>query len=479
MRSLLFDCSGGWRACAGLFSGRGRPVRLWSSGVALSTTMRRAIALAERLERGPYGPDPLELSVERSPGVDGCGHSVRACAALGRQSFYQRGWKPGEQHLGGSQEFGVTFTDHMLLVRYHEGHWGKPAIVSRRPLELDPGCSSLQYGLQIFEGMKAYRPDPVGSESGDVVRLFRPRDNLQRMYRSAARLALPLFDPEAMLRLIDEYVRVEADWVPVRDLPDDSRPVSLYLRPCLISTDARLGVRRAKEALFYVIASPSLGGYYSGTDHAGVTLLATDEFVRAWPGGIGDAKCGGNYALGLVAQELAHAEGCHQVLWLDPQRNVTEAGVMNFFVVTSAGEVLTAPLEEGLILPGVMRSAVVQLIRDGVISERARGQRWKVTEHSLHIDDLVRGIENGTFVEAFGTGTAAMICPIAAVKYRGQTYWLPQENDRDQRLSFHLEKAFERLFFDPSPKISAHPWIHTVQIRVTPQAASASRTQFG
>ncbi|KAK4531496.1 hypothetical protein CCYA_CCYA08G2353 [Cyanidiococcus yangmingshanensis] len=465
--------------CSDLFFCQWRQVRSSTSTVTLSQTMRRALALAERVEKGPYGPQPSPLSVERSRAVDAQGHSLRARAALGRHSFYQRSSETEELQTSGSQEFGVTFTDHMLLVRYREGRWETPAIVVRRPLELDPGSSSLQYGLQIFEGMKAYRPDPAGPETEDVVRLFRPRENLQRMYRSAARLALPLFDTETMLHLIEEYVRTEADWVPVRDLPDDLRPVSLYLRPCLISTDARLGVRRAKEALFYVIASPSLGGYYSGADPAGVALLATDEFVRAWPGGVGDAKCGGNYALGLVAQELAHAEGCHQVLWLDPERNVTEAGVMNFFVVTSAGEVLTAPLGEGLILPGIIRSAVIELIRGGSVPAQANGQPWQVVERSLHIEDLIRGIEDGRIVEAFGTGTAAMVCAVAAIKYRGRTYRLPEVADNHQRLSIRLGKAFERLLFDPGRETSAHPWIHTVQIKPTPRVASASRTQFG
>lgn len=47
--------------------------------------------------------------------------------------------------------------------------------------------------------------------------------------------------------------------------------------------------------------------------------------VRAWPGGIGDTKCGGNYAPGILPQQEAMKQGCQQVLWLfGPEHNVTE-----------------------------------------------------------------------------------------------------------------------------------------------------------
>jgi branched-chain amino acid aminotransferase len=69
---------------------------------------------------------------------------------------------------------------------------------------------------------------------------------------------------------------------------------SLYLRPTLIGTAPFLGVGPSQEALLYVILSP-VGPYYK-TGFAPVTLFASSKYVRAWPGGTGEAKCGGNYA---------------------------------------------------------------------------------------------------------------------------------------------------------------------------------------
>ena len=87
---------------------------------------------------------------------------------------------------------------------------------------------------------------------------------------------------------------------------------------------------RSNSALLFVIASP-VGPYYkSGFD--AVKLYANTKYVRAWPGGTGDAKVGGNYAPGIKPQAEAAELGYAQNLWLfGPQHEVTEVGTMNLF----------------------------------------------------------------------------------------------------------------------------------------------------
>ena len=445
--------------------------------------MRASIALAEQRQRPVRGPHADRLEVERAVDSVENGGPTRAMRLLGAYCHYtERGAQPGEPRPDPRMgEFGRTFTDHMLECAFRQGEWQAPRIVPRHALALDPGASSLQYGLQIFEGMKVYRPKRPhwSAPTPDMVRLFRPLENMRRLCRSAARLALPLFDAHAMLQLVEEYVRVEAAWVPQCDADEEALTPALYLRPTLISTDARLGVRRPSEALFYVIASPALGSYYSGNNHAaatGVTLFATDAFARAWPGGVGDAKCGGNYALGLVAQELAIAEGCQQVLWLDAQQRVTEAGVMNFFVVFDDGEVCTPPVDTGMILPGVTRDSVLQLIRGGAVGAAPGGRAWRVHERALPIDELTRGIVSGRVVEAFGTGTAATISPVAGIRYRQREYRFEAPA---RPLSTALKRAFDHICYGDESALEAHPWLHPVYGSGRPAAASASHTQFG
>jgi branched-chain amino acid aminotransferase len=126
---------------------------------------------------------------------------------------------------------------------------------------------------------------------------------------------------------------------------------------------------------------------------------------------VGEAKCAGNYAASLKAQMRAKEAGYNQVLWLDAleRRFVEEVGTMNMFFVLG-DEVITAPLT-GSILPGITRDSVIQLCK-----------QWgkKVVERPLSIDEVMAGAKSGQLVEAFGSGTAAIISPVGWIYYKGE-----------------------------------------------------------
>ena len=72
--------------------------------------------------------------------------------------------------------FGATFADLMLLARHRAGDgWYDTAIVPFGPLSLSPAAKVFHYGLEIFEGHKAYR------QPGGEVALFRAEDNARRL----------------------------------------------------------------------------------------------------------------------------------------------------------------------------------------------------------------------------------------------------------------------------------------------------------
>jgi branched-chain amino acid aminotransferase len=101
-------------------------------------------------------------------------------------------------------------------------------------------------------------------------------------------------------------------------------------------------------AKIFVIASP-VGPYYK-TGFSAVSLFASKEHVRAWPGGTGDCKIGGNYAPGIRPQMEAAKDGFAQILWLfGKDHYVTEVGTMNFFMYwkneSGVTELLTPPLD--------------------------------------------------------------------------------------------------------------------------------------
>jgi branched-chain amino acid aminotransferase len=253
--------------------------------------------------------------------------------------------------------------------------------------------------------MKAYK------DSKGQVRLFRPTNNMARMNKSSARIALPTFDGAALIQLISQFAQLESRFIP------STRGYSLYLRPTLIGTQRTLGVGPPGSALLYVIASP-VGPYYP-TGFKAVSLEATDYAVRAWPGGVGDKKLGANYAPCIVPQMEAAKRGFHQNLWLfGDEEFVTEVGTMNMFVAlknkeTGQKELVTAPLD-GTILEGVTRDSVLSLAR-----EKLAPAGWVISERKYTMGELSEAAKEGRLLEAFGAGTAAIVSPVRNISWKG------------------------------------------------------------
>ncbi|KAM0755584.1 branched-chain amino acid aminotransferase II [Meredithblackwellia eburnea MCA 4105] len=316
--------------------------------------------------------------------------------------------------------FGRTFTDHMLLVPWNnETGWGTPEIKPYGPLALDPSSTVLHYAPCLFEGMKAYKDKDTG-----VARLFRPDKNMERMVRSASRLAFPTFTGDNLTKLIQKLVEVDKDWIPT------DPGTSLYIRPTMIGVQAGLGVGASSDVLLFVIMSP-VGPYYKAGFKA-VKLLATTQDVRAFPGGTGSYKLGSNYAGGVVPQMKAAALGYSQILWLfGPDHQLTEVGTSNLFIALKQAdgttELVTPPLED-LILPGVTRDSVLALTRGHANSTlRLDGlpDKLVVRERKITMSEIQEHSKNGTLLEMFGTGTAAIVSPVSGIGYDGEEIPVP------------------------------------------------------
>ncbi|XP_064171172.1 branched-chain-amino-acid aminotransferase, mitochondrial [Anguilla rostrata] len=323
--------------------------------------------------------------------------------------------------------FGKQFSDHMLTINWSEkGGWEPPQIKPFQNLSLHPASSALHYSIELFEGMKAFR----GVDNH--IRLFRPMLNMQRMFRSAERSCLPLFDKAEMLECIRKLVELDQEWVPY------STDASLYIRPTFIGIEPSLGVTRAGHALLYVILGP-VGPYFATGAFNPVSLLADPSFVRAWRGGVGEYKMGGNYGPTIAVQSEAVKQGCQQVLWLYGDREeITEVGTMNLFIywTTKKGEkeLITPPLD-GIILPGVTRQSLLDLAREW--------GEFKVTERTLDMKELLQALDAGRVLEVFGSGTACVVCPVGSLLYKGKTYEIPtMKNGPD------LAKRFYQVLTD-------------------------------
>ncbi|MES9556642.1 MULTISPECIES: branched-chain amino acid aminotransferase [unclassified Streptomyces] len=298
--------------------------------------------------------------------------------------------------------FGRHFTDHMVTIKWTEGRgWHDAQLVPYGPLSIDPANMTLHYAQEIFEGLKAYR-QPDGS-----VATFRPEANAKRFQGSARRLAMPELPVETFIAACDALVKQDEAWVPAHGGEE-----SLYLRPFMIATEIGLGVRPSNEYLFLVIASPA-GAYFPGGVKP-VSIWLSENRVRAVPGGLGDAKTGGNYAASLLAQAEATEKGCDQVAYLDAVEHkwVEELGGMNLYFVY--GNKIVTPTLTGSLLAGVTRDSLLKVARDlGYESEEGR----------VSIDQWREDSANGSLTEVFACGTAAVITPVGTVKCEGAE-WL-------------------------------------------------------
>ncbi|KAJ3413748.1 branched-chain-amino-acid aminotransferase [Chytridiales sp. JEL 0842] len=321
--------------------------------------------------------------------------------------------------------FGQTFSDHMLTLEWQANKgWAAPKIHPYGKIALDPSATVLHYGIECFEGMKAYK------DKNGKIRMFRPDMNMQRFLKSCKRLALPAFNPDELLESIKELLRVDERWIP------SERGYSLYIRPTAIATQESLGVGPSSKAMIFVITCP-VGPYYK-TGFAAVSLSATSHYIRAWPGGTGDAKVGGNYAPGIRPQIEVAKQGYQQNLWLfGPNDNLTEVGTMNLFVfwknAQGEKELVTPPLD-GTILPGVTRASILDLARSW--------GEFKVTEKPITMAELTQSIAENRLIEMFGSGTAAIVSPIKRIGYKGQDYHIPLDPANKEAQAGPLTKRF-------------------------------------
>lgn len=294
-----------------------------------------------------------------------------------------------------------------------------------------PTASCLHYATECFEGLKAYR----GFDG--KLRLFRPDCNAERFLMSSTRISLPGFPPAELERLIIALMAVDGPkWLP-RDRPGSY----LYIRPAMIGTQAQLGVQAPKDALLFITVSfmPRMD-----TPQGGMKLHTNPEdMIRAWVGGFGYAKLGANYGPSLLATQEARNRGFGQILWLYGRESYcTEAGASNFFVVwrskeTGRTQLVTAPLDDKLILDGVTRRSILQLARERL------GDEVEVVERKYTIDEVLEADSEGRMIESFAAGTAVsfpyslllrqcisdladnndlqfFVCPVSLVHHRGK-----------------------------------------------------------
>ncbi len=282
--------------------------------------------------------------------------------------------------------FSYMKTDFNVRSYYKDGKWSEPEATTSDTVEVHMAATSLHYGQTAFEGLKAFR-----GKDGKV-RIFRMRDNAERMLSSCRGILMADLPIDIFEKTVLKAVKLNERFVP----PYESG-ASLYIRPVLFGTSAQVGVKPADEYAFIVFVMP-VGPYFKeGFKTTSVVIYR--EFDRAAPHGTGTFKIGGNYAAGMVAGEKAHHEGYSAVLYLDAKEKkyIDECGPANFFGIKNNTYITPKSTS---ILPSITNKSLMQLALDNGL---------KVEQRQVPEEELA------TFEEAGMCGTAAVISPINKV----------------------------------------------------------------
>jgi branched-chain amino acid aminotransferase len=241
------------------------------------------------------------------------------------------------------------------------------------------------------------------------ISIFRMDRHFSRLNTSLKRMCMPEIPFDLFSESLIQLIRIDNAWV------KNIQGTSLYIRPFVIATEERFGVKVSDEYKFIVFTGV-VDNYYSKP----LKVKIEENFIRAAKGGTGYAKCGGNYGGSFYPTFLAKSEGFDQVLWTDGsnEHNIEESGTMNVMFVID-NKVVTPALSD-TILGGVTRDSVLNL---------AKYLGYKTEERSISMFELQKKFNQGKIREAFGTGTAADTTPISSVNISGIDFQLPEYND--------------------------------------------------
>ena len=242
---------------------------------------------------------------------------------------------------------------------------------------------TLHYGCGVFEGIRAYPTD-----AGPAV--FRLTDHITRLFNSARIFLIDVpFTPE-------EIIEATKTTVAVNGLPE------CYIRPIVYLGYGEMGLNPLPCPVNVSIAVWPWGAYLGAEGIANGVRTKISSWQRHDPNAMPPAAKGtGMYINSSMAKIEALKAGYDEAILLSPQGYVSECTGENIFVVRG-GQILTPPLSAGA-LEGVTQNSVMTIAHDlGFEASTAN-----ILRSDLYIAE-----------EAFLTGTAAEVVPIASVDDR-------------------------------------------------------------
>ncbi|KAH7369648.1 branched-chain-amino-acid aminotransferase 5 [Rhexocercosporidium sp. MPI-PUGE-AT-0058] len=318
---------------------------------------------------------------------------------------------------------------------YHKesGQWTPLKFVSDPHLNIHGLSPGLNYGQQAFEGLKACRtPEMPGK-----ITIFRPERNALRLQHSANLINLPSVPVDMFLQACRAAVALNAEYVP----PHESGQ-GMYIRPLLFASSPMFFPGLPERCTFCVYVFPTSVG---APPTRATKALILDDFDRAPPKGLGNAKVGGNYAGVVRWTGQAHAEGFGITLHLDSVRHeeIDEFSTCGFLGVlypeNDANDVT-------IVLPD--SPSVIDSITSDSVQHIARSWGWKVEKRPIPYTKLA------SFNEVLGAGTAVGLVPIRSITRKYKSF--PAAAQSNTRSLAHAA-GFETVSYMPDEQQGGGP----------------------
>jgi branched-chain amino acid aminotransferase len=258
--------------------------------------------------------------------------------------------------------------------------WHNGELVAWEDAKVHVLTHGLHYGTGVFEGERAYET-PHGTA------IFRHRDHLARLFKSAELYYMPL--PYTL----EELRSATHELIAANGLTE------CYIRPIAYRGYGQMGLYPLDCNVEVSIAVWPWGAYLGEQSKLhGIRAKVSSWRRISHDSLIPHAKASGQYLNSVLAKVEASKAGYEEAILLDSHGFVSEGSGENIYVVRE-GKVLTPPQTAG-ILDGINRRSVLQIARDLGLEVIERD----LARAELYLAD-----------EVFLSGTAAELCAVREI----------------------------------------------------------------
>lgn len=240
----------------------------------------------------------------------------------------------------------------------------------------------LHYASCVFEGLRVYNG-----------KAFKLTEHNQRLHASAQMLGFKI--PYT----VDQLNFATQEEIKAQNIIDG------YVRPVAWRGSEQMAILTTLSSVNVAIAAWTWPAYYTDEGKKKGIKLTFAKWKRPSPETApSSAKASGLYMIATMSKNLAFEQGYDEALMLDWQGRIAETTSSNIFFIKNGQ--LHTPLAD-CFLDGITRQTVIQIAKQNNIA---------VFERRILPEEL------NTFTEAFCTGSAAEVTPIASINEHGKDH---------------------------------------------------------